>query len=146
MTFLVNPEKLGDIEEVHLKFQRETSEPTMRLGMPTLKRFAAPMEWDFLRRSLKSYLKSTLHEKGPPESMLLGPLLLRLPGEARSYLQAKHVSLSLASAHGPPRFWLLLKDFNQTHVQKLRTPAHELDAIQEDGSHRLKATLETELD
>ena len=53
--------------------------------------FAAPMEWDFLRRSLKSYLKSTLHEKGPPESMLLGPLLLRLPGEART------------SATGPPR-------------------------------------------
>ena len=28
----------GDIEEAHLKFQRQSSEPQMRLGMPTLRR------------------------------------------------------------------------------------------------------------
>ena len=35
----------------------------------------------------------------------------------------KLIHWSYFALKGPPRFWLLLKDFNQTHVQKLRTPA-----------------------
>lgn len=35
----------------------------------------------------------------------------------------KLIHWSYFALQGPPRFWLLLKDFNQTHVQKLRTPA-----------------------
>lgn len=119
MTFLVNPEDFGDIEEAHLKFQRQHSEPQMRLGMPTLKRFTVSTDWSSLRQKLQFYLQA-VREQQAPESMLLGPLLFRLPGESRSFLQARHVSLSPAMGPGPPRFWLLMKDFNPSRVRKLK--------------------------
>ncbi|CAL1132031.1 unnamed protein product, partial [Cladocopium goreaui] len=122
MTLLVNPEDFGDIEEAHLKFQRQSSEPQMRLGMPTLRRFTVSTDWSNLRQKLQFYLQA-VREQQAPESMLLGPLLFRLPGESRSFLQARHVSLSPAMGHGPPRFWLLMKDFNPTRVRNLKLQA-----------------------
>lgn len=122
MTFLVNPEDFGDIEEAHLKFQRQNSEPQVRLGMPTLRRFTVASEWSILRQKLQFYLQA-VREQQAPQSMLLGPLHFRLPGESRSFLQARHVSLSPAMGHGPPRFWLLLKDFNPSRLRKLKLQA-----------------------
>lgn len=38
------------------------------------------------------------------------------------YITVKWIPWTYAQP-GPPRFWLLLKDFNETHVRKLRHPA-----------------------
>ena len=47
----------------------------------------------------------------------------------RSFLQARHVSLSPAMGHGPPRFWLLMKDFNPTRVRNLKLCLREIDVF-----------------
>lgn len=138
MTLLVNPEDFGDIEEAHLKFQRQSSEPQMRLGMPTLRRFTVSTDWSNLRQKLQSYLQA-VREQQAPESMLLGPLLFRLPGESRSFLQARHVSLGPAMGHGPPRFWLLMKDFNPTRVRNLKLQADIRDGSRADHPQLMAA-------
>ncbi|CAE7028467.1 unnamed protein product, partial [Symbiodinium sp. KB8] len=55
MTLVLNGStELIDIEEAHFKFHRQSSAQKLGLGMPTLKRFARPLDWQgfssFLRR------------------------------------------------------------------------------------------------
>ncbi|CAE7543048.1 unnamed protein product [Symbiodinium natans] len=49
--------ELVDVEEAHLRFERHTNEVGFRMGMPTLKRFARPLEWRYLvlRSSLYTF-------------------------------------------------------------------------------------------
>ena len=37
---------LLDIEEAHLSFQRQSNAPRIETGMPTLRRFIRPSDWD----------------------------------------------------------------------------------------------------
>ncbi|CAE7778544.1 unnamed protein product [Symbiodinium microadriaticum] len=59
-----------------------------RLGMPTLKRFARPLDWENLNGYLRHYARQV--GKGlASEKQSLGSIMLRMPGEARKLLQAR---------------------------------------------------------
>ncbi|OLP84425.1 hypothetical protein AK812_SmicGene34705 [Symbiodinium microadriaticum] len=62
-----------------------------RLGMPTLKRFARPLDWENLNGYLRHYARQV--GKGlASEKQSLGSIMLRMPGEARKLLQARHLA------------------------------------------------------
>ncbi|CAE7682810.1 unnamed protein product [Symbiodinium sp. CCMP2592] len=68
MTLLVNASTtLMDIEEAHLRFVRKTSKSKVRMGMPTLKRFARPLDWANLDAVLRRYARKVrkAHAENP---------------------------------------------------------------------------------
>ncbi|CAE7823072.1 unnamed protein product [Symbiodinium sp. CCMP2456] len=58
ITLLVNASTaLMDIEEAHLRFVRKTNKSKVRMGMPTLKRFARPLDWAGIDAVLRRYAR-----------------------------------------------------------------------------------------
>ena len=58
VTLLLNAStELIDIEEAHLRFERHTSEAKLGMGMPSLKRFARPLDWPGLETFLRQYAR-----------------------------------------------------------------------------------------
>ncbi|OLP93392.1 hypothetical protein AK812_SmicGene24721 [Symbiodinium microadriaticum] len=56
LTLLLDVSKqLIDIEEAHIRFVRRSQQAEMRLGMPTLKRFARPLDWPALQAEVHFY-------------------------------------------------------------------------------------------
>ncbi|CAE7880189.1 unnamed protein product, partial [Symbiodinium necroappetens] len=99
MTLLVNASTaLMDIEEAHLRFVRKTDEPKVRMGMPTLKRFARPLDWVGIDAVLRGYARTVREgacgQQVPEEKQALPSMTLRVPGESRRHLRARHVSIS----------------------------------------------------
>lgn len=90
---------LDDVLEAHFKFQRQETTPHIGRGMPTLRRFVHPRDWEMVDQYLEQVVSrvrtSPTVERFP--ALDLGPLLLRLPGEAKSYIYAKCVTVSLGS-------------------------------------------------
>eukprot|EP00913_Durusdinium_trenchii_P011438 g10741.t1 len=124
---------LLDIEEAHLRFCRQSMAATIESGMPTLRRFIRPTDWDRIEGMLNFVLRL------PPEHereacYFRKPMLFRLPGESRSYLCAKSASISVADptieVGQPVRFWMHLTSFTANHLQKPRQ--QELEDIMED--------------
>ncbi|CAE7823090.1 unnamed protein product [Symbiodinium sp. CCMP2456] len=99
MTLLVNASTaLMDIEEAHLRFVRKTDEPKVRMGMPTLKRFARPLDWVGIDAALRGYARTVQEgpcgQQVPEEKQALPSMTMRVPGESRRHLRARHVSVS----------------------------------------------------
>eukprot|EP00439_Symbiodinium_sp_Y106_P029007 s5971_g3.t1 len=99
MTLLVNASTtLMDIEEAHLRFVRTTDEPKVRMGMPTVKRFARPLDWvgidAVLRRYARTVQEAEFGQQVPEEKQALPSMTMRVPGESRRHLRARHVSIS----------------------------------------------------
>ena len=45
-----NKNAMFDIKEAHLAFRRQSSEPAIESGMPTLRRFIRPSDWDRMEK------------------------------------------------------------------------------------------------
>ncbi|CAE7926604.1 unnamed protein product, partial [Symbiodinium sp. KB8] len=130
MTLLLNlSSELVDIEEAHLRFQRRTNEAEFRLGMPTLKRFARPLDWENLNGYLRHYARQV--GKGlASEKQSLGSIMLRMPGEARKLLQAKRATISSPYArtpNQPARLFLHLANFKDKRPRNSRPRLAGLD-------------------
>ena len=54
--------ELIDIEEAHLRFERHTSEAKLSMCMPSLKRFARPLDWPGLETFLRQYARQAVSE------------------------------------------------------------------------------------
>ncbi|CAE7823080.1 unnamed protein product [Symbiodinium sp. CCMP2456] len=105
MTLLVNASTtLMDIEEAHLRFVRKTDESKVRMGMPTLKRFARPLDWvgnagidAVLRRYARKVRKAHAENPGQQveeEEQAFPSMTLRVPGESRKHLRSRRVAIS----------------------------------------------------
>lgn len=130
MTLLLNlSSELVDIEEAHLRFQRRTNEAEFRLGMPTLKRFARPLDWENLNGYLRHYARQV--GKGlASEKQSLGSIMLRMPGEARKLLQAKRATISspyVRTPNQPARLFLHLANFKDKRPRNSRPRLAGLD-------------------
>lgn len=125
---------LLDIEEAHLRFDRGSSaQRTIETGMPTLRRFIRPTDWDRIEGMLNFVMQLEPSPEARP-CYFKKPMLFRLPGESRSYLCARQASVSMADRTVEPgqpvRFWMHLTAFDSSHVQRPRE--QELELIQED--------------
>ena len=104
-----------DLEEVHLSFQRQSPVSNIESGMPTLRRFIRPCDWDRIEKMFE--IVSNLPEPQQRQRCYFRrPTFFRVPGASRSYLCARSTSLRLADpsvvAGMPSRFWMHLTQFD----------------------------------
>jgi len=124
MTLLLNADtELLDIEEAHLRFKRHTTEAEMCLNMPTLKRFARPLEWPHLDGWLRYYANLVACEEAPA-SLDLPPLVLRVPGDTRRHVMGKKVTVSSPfprkEQDEPVYMYLYMRNFDGQKKQEQR--------------------------
>ena len=122
-----------DIEQVHLSFQRKSDVCNIEGGMPTMRRFIRPSDWERIEKMLDVVTNLDPADQGQ-RCHFQRPTLFRVPGESRSYLCAKSTSLRLADPclipGRPAHYWLHLSQFDSSQIQ--RTREQELEGIQEE--------------
>ncbi|CAE7022579.1 unnamed protein product [Symbiodinium sp. CCMP2456] len=92
LTLLLNVStELMDVAEVYLRFSRQTDEDQFKLGMPTLKRFVRPLDWLQVEAQLRQFAHAARTSR--PKNRNLPPLMFRIPGESKSFLRARDVSV-----------------------------------------------------
>ena len=92
LTLLLNVSTdLMDVEEVYMRFARQTDAEQVKYSMPTLKRFVRPLDWFALERQLRVFADSAA--RALPKPKKLPPLMLRIPGDSASFLSARTVSV-----------------------------------------------------
>eukprot|EP00438_Fugacium_kawagutii_P026211 Skav200743 [mRNA] locus=scaffold2465:37651:38286:+ [translate_table: standard] len=113
---------LMDIEQMHLYFQRKSKVCNIESGMPTLRRFIRPADWDRIEKMF-----SIVTNLQPPDQhercYFRRPTFFRVPGESRRYLCARHTSLRLADESvvpgRPMHFWMHLGEFDLSKIHRL---------------------------
>eukprot|EP00438_Fugacium_kawagutii_P023223 Skav215692 [mRNA] locus=scaffold278:463630:464748:- [translate_table: standard] len=125
---------LLDIEQVHLSFERQSAVSNIESGMPTLRRFIRPLDWDRIERMFSTVLNL------PPADQrercyFRRPTLFRIPGESRRYLCARRTSLRLADDSvvpgRPSHFWMHLTQFDSSQIRRPRQH-QQLEEIEEE--------------
>jgi len=86
-----NATGLLDIEEAHLSFQRQSNAPRIETGMPTLRRFIRPSDWDRVE-GMFNFVTDLPATEERQRCYFRRPMLFRLPGESRSYLCSRQTS------------------------------------------------------
>ncbi|CAL1132440.1 unnamed protein product [Cladocopium goreaui] len=127
-----NETAVFDVKEAHLAFRRQSSEPAILSGMPTLRRFIRPSDWDRMEKMFD--IVTNL----PPSDVqqrctFRHPMLFRLPGESRSYLCSRQTSVYLAGEvvpDEPVHFWMNFSSFDTSQIRRPREP--ELQGIREE--------------
>ena len=123
-----------DIEEAHLSFKRQSPTLTIEQGMPTLRRFIRPSDWDRIEGMFSFVANLPAYER--QRCYFRKPMLFRIPGESRSYLRSKETCVSRAedgegeTGSGPMHFWMYFSDFDSTQV--FRPREQELPGIHEE--------------
>jgi len=120
-----------DIEEAHLSFKRQSPALTIEQGMPTLRRFIRPSDWDRIEGMFTFVANLPAYER--QRCYFRKPMLFRIPGESRSYLRSKETCVSRAEegeTSGAMHFWMYFSDFDSTQV--FRPREQELPGIHEE--------------
>jgi len=125
VTLLVNSQfEVHDIEEAHMRFTRrgwlEDSE------MPNLKKFAGATQWESIRKTLGRFVQTAQQTGRAPAPIDLGSVMMRVPGQSRTFMKARQVVLSTPDRSirpgGPLRFWVHLSNFDKKNVRKVHEP------------------------
>ena len=131
-----NETGLLDIKEVHLVFHRQSWAPTIETGMPTLRRFIKPSDWDRIEQMLQNVINL------PPANIerrcyFRHPMLFRLPGSSKRYICSRDTYITLGQPscypidpQRPIHFQMHLSSFDSTHVRRPRE--QELEGIDEE--------------
>ena len=117
-----NENAVFDVKEAHLAFRRQSSEPAIKSGMPTLRRFIRPSDWDRMEKMFD--IVTNL----PPSDVqqrctFRHPMLFRLPGESPSYLRSRQTSVYLAGEvvpDHPVHFWMNFSSFDTSQICRPR--------------------------
>ena len=132
--------ELIDVAEVHMRFTRHSDEDKMELGMPCLKKFIRPLDWLAIEAKLRKYAQ--LARKELPAQKKLAPLMFRIPGDSRTFLRAR--SVSLKSVYSGPRpagqpafLHLTLSKFNEDRRTASAEPS-SLTRVEEASRHKKK--------
>lgn len=128
-----NATGLLDIEEAHLSFQRQSNAPRIETGMPTLRRFIRPSDWDRVE-GMFNFVTDLPATEERQRCYFRRPMLFRLPGESRSYLCSRQTSVCRADRYvvpgAPVHYWMHLTAFDNSQVQRPRE--QELAGIEEE--------------
>jgi hypothetical protein len=89
-----NETGLLDVKEVRLSFHRQSWAPTIESGMPTLRRFIRPTDWDRIETMIQNVINL------PPSEIerrcyFRHPMLFRVPGASRSYMCSRQTYITL---------------------------------------------------
>ena len=152
-----NATGLLDIEEAHLLFQRQEWRPNIESGMPTLRRFIRPSDWDRIEKMIQNVVNLPPADIDIERRCYFGhPMLFRIPGESRSYLSSNTTSISLAHRGSavrstrpdsemrpdPIHFWMHFSSFDDARIRRPRE--QELEEIAEgDEGYEDNAQLST---
>ena len=128
-----NETGLLDVKEVRLSFHRQSWAPTIESGMPTLRRFIRPTDWDRIETMIQNVINL------PPSDIerrcyFRHPMLFRVPGAPRSYMCSRQTYITLHSPQvvdpaAPIFFRMHLSSFDANHI--VRPREQELDGIEE---------------
>ena len=135
---------LFDISEAHLHFARMTTQPTLKLGMPTLKKFVRPSDWPALKTNLCQYASAASGGRCPAPQAL-PPVMIQVPGECHKYLCARQVSVrplysGFRPPGGPTYLHVTLNNFHNTPRQM---QARFMGDVHEDPSEELSESQES---
>eukprot|EP00438_Fugacium_kawagutii_P015326 Skav233067 [mRNA] locus=scaffold1468:116991:118607:- [translate_table: standard] len=123
-----------DIEEAHLSFRRQSAVSNIESGMPNLRRFIRPFDWERIERIFGTVRGLPPSDERQRCYFNRHPTLFRVPGESRSYLCARTTSVEKAQRHAvagaPMRFWMHLSHFDSCHI--LRPREQQLEGIEEE--------------
>ncbi|CAE7663688.1 unnamed protein product, partial [Symbiodinium pilosum] len=155
LTFLLNVStELIDVGEVYMRFARQTDDDQFRFGMPSLKRFIRPLDWLAVEAQLRHFAHAARTSK--PKSRCLPPMMLRIPGESRSYLRARSASIkSMFTGPRPPNqpAWihLTLSKFNEERIRNqgdapLLEVVHEASNGSKDAAQSAEQSTELSAD
>ncbi|CAE7728066.1 unnamed protein product [Symbiodinium sp. CCMP2592] len=149
MTLVLNGStELIDIEEAHFRFHRESSAQKLGLGMPTLKRFARPLDWQGFSSFLRRYARQVAKGKLPTEQSMNG-ITLRLPSDSKKHIIARQGTLSSPFARNAPsdpvHLILQLTDFRGERPQEVPSRLEGVDELQSPRSHRSRQSQERHL-
>lgn len=133
MTLLLNTStELLDIEEAHLCFVRQTDKPEFRMGMPTLKRFARPLDWTQIEAVLRDYGQLVATDQAKPQQAL-PPVMIRVPGESRRHVRARSATVSSpfdrSGSDDPVYLYLHMENFQDPGQR----PPPRLEGLDEDA-------------
>ena len=108
------------------------------LGMPSLKKFLRPLDWFPLEAKLRQYAR--VARKELPAQKKLAPLMFRVPGDSRSFIRARDVTLKSVfngprSATQPALLHLTLSNFNEER-RKPTTEPSSLTCVEETSQAR----------
>lgn len=117
---LTSHSSMWDIGEVHLKYERSNF---LDCGMPTLKNFTRPSDWERVLRKIHESKRSA--SNGDGKAYFTKPLCLRLPSSSTRYMRAKKVSIGRASessevAASVELFWMNFRDLDVSQAQAAR--------------------------
>ncbi|OLP82423.1 hypothetical protein AK812_SmicGene36928 [Symbiodinium microadriaticum] len=146
MTLVLNGStELIDIEEAHFKFHRQSSAQKLGLGMPTLKRFARPLDWQGFSSFLRRYSRQVAKGKSPAEQSMNG-ITLRLPSDSRKHLIARQGTLSSPFVRNEPsdpvHLILQLSDFRGERPQEVHPRLEGVDELQSSPSRQSRKSQE----
>eukprot|EP00439_Symbiodinium_sp_Y106_P035035 s859_g4.t1 len=149
MTLVLNGStELIDIEEAHFRFHRESSAQKLGLGMPTLKRFARPLDWQGFSSFLRRYARQVAKGKSPTEQSMNG-ITLRLPSDSKKHIIARQGTLSSPFARNVPsdpvHLILQLTDFRGERPQEVHSRLEGVDELRSPRSHRSRQSQERHL-
>lgn len=131
-----NETGLLDIKQVHLVFHRQSWAPNIESGMPTLRRFIRPSDWDRIEQMIQNVINL------PPADIerrcyFRHPMLFRLPGSSKRYICSRDTYITLGQPscypidpQRPIHFQMHLSSFDSTHVRRPRE--QELEGIDEE--------------
>ena len=133
-----NETGLLDIKELHLVFDRQSWAPSIESGMPTLRRFIRPSDWDRIEKMIQNVLDL------PPAEIerrchFRHPMLFRVPGASRSYICSRETYITLAGQKEENDrrsiyFRMHLSSFDSSHI--LRPREQDLESIEEEWYRR----------
>ncbi|CAL1168861.1 unnamed protein product [Cladocopium goreaui] len=145
-----NETGLLDVKEVRLSFHRQSWAPTMESGMPTLRRFIRPTDWDRIETMIQNVVNL------PPSEIerrcyFRHPMLFRVPGASRSYMCSRQTYITLHcpqvmdDPERPIFFRMHLSSFDANHIARPRE--QELggieESVEEEGGIEEGQTTET---
>jgi len=131
-----NETGLLDIKQVHLVFHRQSWAPNIESGMPTLRRFIRPSDWDRIEQMIQNVINP------PPADIerrcyFRHPMLFRVPGSSRSYICSRETYITLGQPsvypidqQRPIHFRMHLSSFDSSQIRRPRE--QELEGIDEE--------------
>jgi hypothetical protein len=131
-----NETGLLDIKQVHLVFHRQSWAPNIESGMPTLRRFIRPSDWDRIEQMIQNVINL------PPADIerrcyFRHPMLFRVPGSSRSYICSRETYITLGQPsvypidqQRPIHFRMHLSSFDSSQIRRPRD--QELEGIDEE--------------
>ncbi|CAE7741212.1 Herc2 [Symbiodinium sp. CCMP2456] len=102
------------------------------MGMPTLKRFARPLDWTQIEAVLRRYGQLVATDQAMPQQAL-PPVMIRFPGESRRHVRARSATVSSPFDRKGPEDPVYLYLHMENFQDPGQRPPPRLEGLDEDA-------------